>query len=69
MDQTGEGANTKEMLRHLARLAGLEWDEERREHLAPALEGLMATAHLLMAAEVGNAEPASIFDPRPRSGQ
>lgn len=68
MDQANQEVDTAALLRHVGRLALLDWPQERLEQLTPALAGLTATMRLLLAADVGDAEPAHTFDPRPRGG-
>lgn len=62
-------SDTRDILRHLAKLAGVAWDNERLEQIAPAMEGLLPGMRTLMSADVGEAEPAPTFDARPRSGR
>jgi len=64
-----EQPNSKDLLRHLAKLADVEWDARRLEQIAPALDAQRLGMRTLMSADVGEAEPALTFDPRPRSSQ
>ncbi len=52
---------TKEQLRHLARMAGLDLEDERLEALAPQVERLFAGILRLDELSLGETEPTTIF--------
>lgn len=56
---------TKELAREMARLAGLSIPEERLERVVEAFNSLLPAIDAMMALDLGEVEPATIFQHRP----